>query len=231
MRCQPLRRALAVYDEQGSNVVENYETQFVTFIESEMEQDLAHDLNHVFRVVKTAKLLSKIEGAMLEVVLPAAYLHDCFSFPKNHPNKAESSRIAADKALEFLNEIGYPKEYHDAIKHAIIAHSFSANVQPDTLEAKVVQDADRLDALGAIGIARCIQVSTNLGVGLYGATDPFCGTREPNDRVNTVDHFYTKLFKLSEIMHTASAKVEAEKRMKFMKAYLIQLGMEIEPYS
>ncbi|MEH0374061.1 HD domain-containing protein, partial [Vibrio mimicus] len=84
------------------------------------------------------------------------------------------SRIAADKALEFLNEIGYPKEYHDAIKHAIIAHSFSANVQPDTLEAKIVQDADRLDALGAIGIARCIQVSTNLGVGLYDATDPFC---------------------------------------------------------
>ncbi|EGS73958.1 metal-dependent phosphohydrolase domain protein, partial [Vibrio cholerae BJG-01] len=58
VRCQPLRRALAVYDEQGSNVVENYETQFVTFVESEMEQDLAHDLNHVFRVVKTAKLLS-----------------------------------------------------------------------------------------------------------------------------------------------------------------------------
>ncbi|EGR4133577.1 phosphohydrolase, partial [Vibrio cholerae] len=53
-------------------MVENYETQFVTFVESEMEQDLAHDLNHVFRVVKTAKLLSKIEGAMLEVVLPAA---------------------------------------------------------------------------------------------------------------------------------------------------------------
>ncbi len=77
-----LRRAFAVYDEQVSNVVENYETQFVTFIESEMEQDLAYDLNHVFRVVKTSKLLSKIEGAMLEVVLPAAYLHDCFHFPR-----------------------------------------------------------------------------------------------------------------------------------------------------
>ncbi|EGS67021.1 metal-dependent phosphohydrolase domain protein, partial [Vibrio cholerae BJG-01] len=58
LRASPLNWALAVYDEQGSNVVENYETQFVTFIESEMEQDLAHDLNHVFRVVKTAKLLS-----------------------------------------------------------------------------------------------------------------------------------------------------------------------------
>ena len=212
-------------------MIKNYENQFITFIQSEMEQDLAHDLNHVFRVVKIAKMLSKIEGAMLEVVLPAAYLHDCFSFPKNHPNRAESSRIAADKALKFLVRIGYPKEYHHAIKHAIIAHSFSANVQPDTLEAQIVQDADRLDALGAIGIARCIQISTSLGVGLYDATDPFCETREPNDRMNTIDHFYIKLFKLSGTMQTDSAKVEAEKRTKFMKAYLIQLGVEIEPYS
>ncbi|OBA00653.1 HD domain-containing protein [Halomonas sp. G11] len=208
-------------------MVEHYEHQFISFINAEMEQDSAHDLNHVLRVVKTAKSLCAIEGAKLEVVLPAAYLHDCFSFPKNHPDRARSSSIAAEKALDFLAVIDYPSEYHSDIGHAIIAHSFSANVYPQTIEAQIVQDADRLDALGAIGIARCLQVSTCLGVGLYDPEDPFCDVRAPNDRANTVDHFYTKLLKIAETMNTKSAKEEAEKRTAFMKQYLAQLGAEI----
>ncbi|PSU36516.1 phosphohydrolase [Photobacterium lutimaris] len=192
-----------------------------------MQQDLAHDMNHVFRVVKTAKTLCEREEASLEIVLPAAYLHDCFSFPKNHPERAKSSQVAADKAVEFLASIGYPSQYFEAIHHAIVAHSFSANIKPETLEAQIVQDADRLDALGAIGIARCIQVSSNLGVSLYDAQDPFSTGRELNDRKYTIDHFYTKLFKLKDTMNTVSAKVEAEKRTHYMEAYLEQLGTEI----
>lgn len=210
---------------------ENFETklenQFVEFIQAEMQQDLAHDMNHVFRVVKTAKTLCEREEASLEIVLPAAYLHDCFSFPKNHPERAKSSQVAADKAVEFLASIGYPSQYLEAIHHAIVAHSFSANIKPETLEAQIVQDADRLDALGAIGIARCIQVSSNLGVSLYDAQDPFSENRELNDRKYTIDHFYTKLFKLKDTMNTVSAKVEAEKRTHYMEAYLEQLGTEI----
>lgn len=208
-------------------MVEHYERQFISFINAEMEQDLAHGLNHVLRVVKTAKSLCAIEGAKLEVVLPAAYLHDCFSFPKDHPDRARSSFIASEKALDFLAAIDYPLEYHSDIGHAIVAHSFSANVYPQTIEAQIVQDADRLDALGAIGTARCLQVSTGLGVGLYDPEDPFCEARAPNDRVNTVDHFYTKLLNIAEIMNTKSAKEEADKRTAFMKQYLAQLGAEI----
>jgi uncharacterized protein len=208
-------------------VIEKYENQFANFIQSEMQQDFAHDLNHVLRVVKTAKSLCKREEAKLEVILPAAYLHDCFSFSKTHSDKAKSSQFAADKALAFLGSIEYPREYFHAISHAIVAHSFSANVQPKTLEAKIVQDADRLDALGAIGIARSIQVGTKLGVIFYNDEDPFCSHRKPNDRVHTIDHFYTKLLKLTGTMNTASAKIEAEKRTVFMKAYLEQLSTEI----
>ena len=208
-------------------MVEHYEHQFISFINAEMEQDPAHDVNHVLRVVKTAKSLCAIEGAKLEVVLPAAYLHDCFSFPKNYPDRARSSFIAAEKALDFLAAIDYPPEYHSDIGHAIVAHSFSANVYPQTIEAQIVQDADRLDALGAIGIARCLQVSTRLGVRLYDPEDPFCDVRAPNDRANAVDHFYTKLLKIAETMNTKSAKEEAEKRTAFMKQYLVQLGAEI----
>lgn len=206
---------------------EAYEGAMIDFIANEMNQDLAHDINHVFRVVKTAKQLCKAEGAMLEVVLPAAYLHDCFSFPKNHPERAQSSTIAADKAVAFLNDIGYHSKYHKAIHHSIVAHSFSANIQPQTLEAQIVQDADRLDALGAIGVARCLQVSSQLGVSLYNANDPFCISREPDDKSYSVDHYYTKLFRLPEMMQTASAKREAEQRADFMRAFLSQLGQEI----
>ncbi|WP_394242911.1 HD domain-containing protein [Vibrio astriarenae] len=204
-----------------------YEQLFLNFIQQEMQQDLAHDINHVLRVVKTAKALCDREGANLEVVLPAAYLHDCSSFPKNHPKRSESSIVAAEKALSFLANIGYPQRYFKEIEHAIISHSFSANIKPETLEAQIVQDADRLDALGAIGIARCIQVSSGFGVGLYSSDDPFCEHREPNDKENTVDHFYTKLFKLEGMMNTESAKREARIRTDYMKEYLQQLSKEI----
>ena len=206
---------------------EHFEAQFLEYIEAEMEQDLAHDLNHVLRVVKTAKVLCKEEGAQLEVVLPAAYLHDCFSFPKNHPDRANSSQIAAQKALTFLDSIDYPSEFYSQISHAIISHSFSANVTPETLEAQIVQDADRLDAIGAIGIARCLQVSTNLGVRLYNPDDPFAQNRELNDKQNCADHFFVKLFKLKDLMNTPSARIEAKIRTEFMQDYLRQLKREL----
>ncbi|MCH8537353.1 MAG: HD domain-containing protein [Alkalimonas sp.] len=192
-----------------------------------MMQDLAHDLNHVLRVVHTAKVLCQQEKAMLEVVVPAAYLHDCFSFGKDHPNRKQSSQFAADKAIKFLTEIGYPADYFSAIHHAITAHSYSANIKPKTKEAEVVQDADRLDALGAIGIARCLQVGSALGRPFYSIDDSFCENREPDDAQYTLDHFYTKLLSLSSSMNTASAKKEAEKRTEFMQLYLSQLKSEV----
>ena len=97
-------------------MVEHYEHQFKGFIEAEMKQDLAHEVNHVFRVVKAAKWLCEVERANLEVILPAAYLHDCFSFPKNHPDRAKSSTVAAEKALDFLVSIDYPSKWHCAVE-------------------------------------------------------------------------------------------------------------------
>ena len=208
-------------------MIGKFEKKLLAFVQIEMGQDQAHDVNHILRVVKTAKNLCHSEGAKLEVVLPAAYLHDCFSLAKDHPDRSKSSEMAAHKALQFLHSLDYPSQYYDEIAHAIIAHSFSANIKPKTLEAQIVQDADRLDALGAIGIARCIQVSASLGVDLYHHEDPFCLERAPNDRTSAVDHFYTKLFKLKESMNTHSAKVEAAKRTDYMKEYLNQLSMEV----
>jgi len=204
-----------------------FEKQFMGFISQEMQTDVAHDINHVLRVVETAKRLAKQEGAKPEIVVPAAYLHDCFTFPKDHPQRQQSSFFAAEKATEFLNGIGYAEQFLAAIHHAIVAHSFSANVQATTIEAKVVQDADRLDALGAIGIARCFQVSAKSGSPLYFADDPFCLSREADDAISTIDHFYSKLLKLADKMQTKSAKAAADSRIKFMRSYLLQLASEI----
>jgi uncharacterized protein len=209
-------------------VQENIELQLLSFIKNEMVQDPAHDISHVQRVVQTAKKLCELEGGSLDIVLPAAYLHDCFSFPKNHPDRATSSEVAADKAAKFLVSIDYPRQYIEPIKHAIVAHSFSAGVKATTLEAQIVQDADRLDALGAIGISRCIQVSASFGASLYDANDPFSENRPLNDKAYTLDHFQVKLFKLAAEMNTLAAKSEAAIRVKFMKLYIEQLSTEMK---
>ncbi|HHY0480687.1 HD domain-containing protein [Vibrio parahaemolyticus] len=204
-----------------------FEPLFLEFMQQEMQVDAAHDIEHVKRVVKTAKQLCDEENADIAIVLPAAYLHDCFTYPKDHPNRKQSSAIAAKKAIAYLENIQYPQHYHDAIAHAIEAHSFSANIRPNTLEAQIVQDADRLDALGAIGVTRCIQVSTHFNAQLYNDNDMFAKERELNDKQFTVDHFQTKLFKIVDTMNTESAKLEANKRKAFMQTYLKQLHDEV----
>lgn len=213
--------------EYKLQMIEQFEKAFLVFASKEMSQDLAHDINHVLRVVKQAKDLCEQEKGEMNIVLPAAYLHDCFLFPKNHPDKTTSSKVAAEKAIEFLKSIDYPSIYLDQIYHAIIAHSYSANIKPQTLEAQIVQDADRLDSLGAVGIARCLQVSTSLGVQLYSNDDAFCKQRLPDDHSFTIDHFYTKLFNLVDSMNTPSAKKEAQRRTEFVWDYLHQLATEV----
>lgn len=205
-----------------------FEPLFLEFMQQEMQVDAAHDIEHVkTRGQKQRKQLCDEENADIAIVLPAAYLHDCFTYPKDHPNRKQSSAIAAKKAIAYLESIQYPQHYHDAIAHAIEAHSFSANIRPNTLEAQIVQDADRLDALGAIGVTRCIQVSTHFNAQLYNDNDMFAKERELNDKQFTVDHFQTKLFKIVDTMNTESARLEANKRKAFMQTYLKQLHDEV----
>lgn len=189
--------------------------------------DPSHDVLHIRRVVHTALRLSAEEGANVEVVLPAAYFHDFINVPKDDPRRKEASRLSAAAAVEWLTGEGYPAHYMDAIAHAIAAHSFSANIPPETLEAKVVQDADRLDSLGAIGIARCFSTSTLMRRPYYCPSDVWADARELDDRSFAIDHFPVKLFKIAETMQTAAARAEAQRRVQFMRDYLGQLKSEI----
>lgn len=197
------------------------------FLHERMTADPAHDISHVRRVVKNTLHLTVIEEANKMVTAPAAWLHDCVSVAKDSRFRQQASRLAAREGVRFLESIKYPAVLLDEVFHAIEAHSFSAEVQARTLEAKIVQDADRLEALGAIGIARCMLTGGSMGTGLYEPGDPFCEQREPDDRKYTLDHFYAKLFTLPATMKTEAGKREAEKRVEYMKEYLKQLGAEI----
>ena len=191
--------------------------------------DVAHDLEHVRRVVRNAQALAAAEGARLEVVRPAAWLHDCMTVPKDSPQRAQASRLAAEQAVRWLRSWGCPEALLPEIAHAIEAHSFSAGITPRTIEAKVVQDADRLEAVGAVGLARCLMLGGALGRPLYAPKDPFCASRQPDDRVSAVDHFYTKLLKLEDTMQTESGQREARRRTGFLREFLNQLRRETTP--
>ncbi|OIN99835.1 MAG: hydrolase [Desulfovibrionaceae bacterium CG1_02_65_16] len=189
--------------------------------------DPVHDLLHLQRVAATARRIAASEGADLRVVIPAAWLHDYVNLPKDDPRRDHASRLSAVEARAYLASIGYPPDLLPAIVHAIEAHSFSAGIAARTLEAKVVQDADRLDGIGAIGIARCFACAGVMARPFYSPADPFCVTREPDDAHFTIDHFYRKLFKTAATMQTAAGREEAGRRAEVMRRYLRELGEEI----
>ena len=202
--------------------------QFEAFLDKQMDgADAAHDRAHIQRVVRTARELAADESAVLDVVLPAAWLHDCVALAKDDPARDQASRKAANAAIRFLSDAGYPEKHHRGIHHAIEAHSYSAGIEPQTLEAAVVQDADRLDALGAVGLARCFMVGGSLGSQLYHPDDPFCNTRPPDDSTYVIDHFYEKLFRLPDTMNTAAGRQEGDRRAQFLQSYLDRLRAEI----
>jgi uncharacterized protein len=202
--------------------------RFADFLDAQMaDADAAHDRAHVERVATTATRLAQQTEADDAIVVPAAWLHDCVVVPKDDPARDAASTRAAEAAGQFLEEAEYPAELIPSIRHAIAAHSYSAGIPPETLEAKVVQDADRLDALGAIGIARCFMVGGALERPLYAPDDPFCDDRPPDDATYTLDHFYDKLLDLPATMQTEAGRAEAERRAAFMRTYLDQLRDEI----
>lgn len=189
--------------------------------------DPGHDFAHVKRVIATAKKLGQHLGAKMDTLIPAALLHDVVNVPKNHPKRSQASELAAKKAHELLKECEYPQDIIDQIKQVIIEHSFSRGDKPSSLESQILQDADRMDALGAIGILRTASVSTKLKSSFYCEDEPLVTEREFDDRTYMLDHFYTKLYLLPDMMNTTAGKEEATRRVKFMEGFVQELLGEI----
>ena len=196
-------------------------------VRNKISNDPAHDFDHIIRVYKNAEKLSKKEKANTKLVLCAVLLHDIVNYKKSDKRSKNSSTKSAIMARKILSKYSFSNSEIKIITDAIRDHSFSKNKTPSTLEGKILQDADRLDAIGAIGIARAFAVSGSDDRPFYNTSDPFCSNRKPNDQKWTVDHFYRKLLKLEKLMNTKSAKIEAKKRTKVLKSFLSELKHEI----
>ncbi len=196
-------------------------------VQKQIQNDPAHDFEHIMRVCKNVKKIARHENVNLNLVLTAALLHDVVSFPKSDKRSKTSSLKSAKKAKQILAKYNYTQNEIKIIIDAIADHSFSRNKIPKTMEGKILQDADRLDALGAIGIARTFSVGGAENRPIYSITDPFCSTRDPDDQTWTVDHFYRKLLLLEKKMNTTFAKKEARRRTKILREFLTELRQEI----
>jgi uncharacterized protein len=189
--------------------------------------DAAHDASHLARVWRNAQaLLADHPEADGLVVMAACYLHDLVNLPKNDPERSQASRRSARLARHQLAWMGFPTELLDGVAHAIEAHSFSAAIPAETIEAKIVQDADRLDALGAVGLARVFTIGGQLGRPLAHPDDPLAQARPLDDAVYTLDHFAVKLAALPGMMQTAAGRRLAERRVRLLMDFRAAFAAE-----
>ena len=209
-----------------------WEKIFAAWLTANLAQsDGAHDLAHFKRVWTTAAYINKEEGNKADplVLLASAYFHDLVSLPKDHPGRKDSSRLSADRTAEILEGSfpEFPREKIEGVRHAIHAHSFSAGVAPLTAEAKILQDADRMEALGAIGLARVFYTAGKMNQQLFDAADPLARRRIPDDQVYALDHFALKLLKLPALMNTVTGRRLAEENAVYLGLFLQKIEAEI----
>jgi len=189
--------------------------------------DPAHDFTHALRVCRNAVYIGKREGGDIDILIHSALLHDAQFEPKCFEDK-DASKAASINLSDFLDKMGIPENRKEMVLYSISVHRYSKGIIPSTLEAKILQDADRLDAMGAIGIARVFATGGALGRAFYNPEDPFCLHREPNDGIWNLDHFFKKLLKLEAGMHTETAKKIARIRASVLERYLSDLQAEME---
>lgn len=192
------------------------------------QTDGAHDLGHLRRVWANCQLIAREEPADLQVLEAAAFFHDLVNLPKSSPDRARASTLSAKAACAHLATTDFPAAKLNDVAHAIAAHSFSAGIAPLTPEAKILQDADRLEALGAIGLARMFHVAGAMGALLFDANDPLAKARPLDDRRFSLDHLETKLFTLPGIMQTETGRRLAAQRVAYMRAFRDTLLDEIQ---
>ena len=193
------------------------------------DADSAHDFDHVLRVVNLADRIAQAEGADAEIVRAAALLHDIGL----DQGRAGHETSAANRAKDILREHGYAEPFVAAVAHAIESHRFRSGPTPQTLEAKVLFDADKLDSIGAIGVARAFAFGAHRGQKLWADVpadyvDPMNGREADPNQHTAVHEFHVKLKKIKDRMHTPTGKALAEERHAYMVAFYEQLDREVK---
>lgn len=193
-----------------------------------LDEDPAHDFAHAGRVLALAERIAEDESADHDVIVPAALLHDAVNYPKDDPRAAQASDESAELAGRLLrNVVDFPHHKIVTVMQCIRECSFNKGIVPELLESRVLQDADRLEATGAIAIMRTFASTGRMSRPFYNANDPFCEHREPEPKHYAVDLFYVRLLKIEKLAHTRIAKELARQRTEFLLAFLTQLAQEI----
>jgi len=181
----------------------------LAYVETFFRQSGAHDLDHVLRVTRLCEEIGVAEGADMRVLIPAALFHDIarpLEKETGIPHEEEGARIAED----YLRQAGYDAERIPAIVHAIHTHRYSTGAEPETLEARILSDADKLDAMGAVGIARTFMQAGEHGDGIGDAAS----------------HIHEKLLNLRGLMYTDGAAEIAERRHDLLQRFADALEEE-----
>ena len=195
--------------------------------------ELAHDRYHIHRVYTWALRLAPDAGADVDLCGAAALVHDLVPIPKDHPDRALGGERSARAAGPALAEAGYDDAEAARIIDAVRTSSWSRGLAPAGPIGVVLQDADRLDAIGAVGIARCFTCAQHMSRPdqpgrFYHPADPLAETERPlDDRLQALDHFRAKLLRLSAGMHLPAARAEAEQRHAAMAGFLAALQREL----
>ena len=196
-------------------------------VAARLDDDPGHDMEHCLRVAGwTVRCGAESDVATAEAIA-AALLHDVVNVPKDDPRRAQASALSAQAAAELLPAFGFDEEAAGRICDAIEDHSYSRGATPRSDLGRALQDADRLEALGALGVMRTISTGARMGSRYFHPTDPFAATRELDDRSFSVDHFYTKLLRLPETLRTDVGRAEARRRAAYLEGFLAQLADEL----
>jgi len=206
-----------------------YREKLILIARKKMKRsDPSHDINHVLRVLCISEKIAAEESADMEIIVPAAIFHDVICYPKNHRKRFDSQRESAIFAVKTLKKIkSYPIDKIKKVQEAIELCSFSKGQIPSFIEAKILQDADSLEAMGSISIMRTFSSAGIMNKIFYNSADPFCRNRKPDDKNYALDLFFSRLLVVENRLHTKTAKTLAEKRMPILKKFLESLDIEL----
>jgi uncharacterized protein len=198
------------------------------------EEGTAHGFDHVLRVTALAERIARAEGADGRIVRAAALLHDVTA---TGPGRADHHITAAQRAQEILLSLGHPAEEVDAVVHCIRAHRFRSaepgvgegvGVAPQTLEAQCVYDADKLDAIGAVGVARAFVYGAESGQPIWGQVSAEFKAGVPTGEPHTAHHeFYAKLHHIRDRLYTETGRAIASERHRYMAGFFERMGREV----
>jgi uncharacterized protein len=197
--------------------------------------ELAHDAQHLARVFAWALSLAGEAGADPDLAGAAALVHDLVFVPKDSAARSQGGELSAAAAPQVLAEAGYHPDEIVAIAEAVRTSSWSRGLAPTGPLGRVLQDADRLDALGAVGLMRNLACAQHMAradrpAGFYNPDDPFAERgRALDDRSWALDHLPAKLLKLATGMHTPTARAEGARRHAFLLAWLDEVRRELPP--